>query len=103
MSQAELLISSQKVFILVFLATLIQMFFGYESMILIILLTFFMDAEINGNKIFIRDAGLSSYDNYPYMLLQKDSLIYGFGQGWGNGNENNGIIEHMIKSFHFLK
>lgn len=62
------------------------------------------DATINGISLFIRGGNEGSNRDALSAVLEKDGHVYVFGESFEWHNEEvNKIIEHMVKTFHFLK
>lgn len=62
------------------------------------------DATINGIDVFIRGQNEGSNQDTLSVSFEKHGYTYSFGESFEWHSENNNkIIEHMIKTFHFLK
>ena len=63
------------------------------------------DATINGIDIFMFNGGNgASNEVILSMHLEKDGFIYSFGGSYeAHGESGNNIVEHIIKTFHFVK
>ena len=62
------------------------------------------DARINGVDVYINIPDIYDTQNDLDLYFEKNNFVYSFGEVMGaKSYENDEIIEHMIKSLHFLK
>ena len=62
------------------------------------------DANIKGIDVYIDTSEWHSTQNDLGLYFEKNGFIYSFQERMGASSyENNNIIEHMIKTLHFLK